>query len=154
MNMRKFEHQFEVAAPINRVVEFHWDARALRRLTPPPVFVQYHMVQPLKEGSVADFTMWLGPIPVRWIAVHRDVDLEKGFTDSMMKGPFEAWVHQHRFEALGPHRTRIIDSVQAMPGAHPFWGLISKLMWNNLRILFAYRGWRTRRILQKRMKYG
>jgi ligand-binding SRPBCC domain-containing protein len=152
MKMRIFEREFVVAAPLNKVAEFHRDARALRTLTPPPVFVQYHMVQPMREGSVADFTMWLGPIPVRWVAVHRDVDPEKGFTDAMMRGPFEAWVHQHRFEIIDANQTRIIDTVQALPGAHPFWGLISKLMWNNLPFLFAYRSWRTRRILQKHTK--
>ena len=152
MKMKIFEHQFVVEAPLDKVAEFHRDARALRILTPPPVFVQYHMVQPIREGSVADFTMWLGPIPVRWIAVHRDVDPEKGFTDAMMKGPFEAWVHEHRFVAVDAKRTRVSDTVQALPGPHPFWGLISKLMWSNLPFLFAYRGWRTKRILRKRMK--
>lgn len=150
--MRKFEHQFVVEAPIERVADFHRDARALRLLTPPPVIVQFHMVQPLREGSVADFTMWLGPIPVRWVAVHHDIDELKGFTDSMMKGPFEAWVHQHRFEAMDLKRTRIIDIVQALPGSHPFWGLISKLMWNNMPFLFKYRSWRTKRALQAHMK--
>jgi ligand-binding SRPBCC domain-containing protein len=149
MKMRLFEHQFEVAAPVKQVAMFHQDARTLRLLTPPPVLVQLHMVQPLKEGSVADFTMWLGPIPVRWVAVHRDVDPERGFTDAMMRGPFEAWVHQHRFEVLDANRTRVIDSIQALPGAHPFWGLVSKIMWNNLPLLFRYRRWQTRRVLQK-----
>ncbi len=150
--MRKFDHQFEVAAPLTRVAEFHRDARTLRLLTPPPALVQFHMVQPMREGSVADFTLWLGPIPVRWVAVHHDIDAQIGFTNSMMKGPFEAWVHQHRFEALDENRTRITDTIQALPGPHPFWGLISKLMWNNLPVLFAYRSWRTRRALEKPSK--
>jgi ligand-binding SRPBCC domain-containing protein len=147
--MKIYQHQFVVNAPLSKVVEFYWDSRTLRILTPPPVIVHFHMVQPLSEGSVADFTLWLGPIPVRWLAVHHDIDPMAGFTDSMMRGPFEAWVHQHRFEALDPHRTQIIDNIQALPGPHPFWGLVSRFMWLNLPVLFAYRSWRTKTALRK-----
>jgi ligand-binding SRPBCC domain-containing protein len=147
--MKRFEHKFEVAAPLTKVADFHRDARALRILIPPPVIVQFHLVQPMREGSVVDFSLWFGFLPVRWIAVHHDIDPQDGFTDSMMRGPFEAWVHQHRFEAVDANRTRIIDTVEALPGPHPFWGLISKLMWMNLPFLFAYRSWRTRRALEK-----
>lgn len=146
--LKRYQHQFNVSASIQSVAEFHRDARALRRLTPPPVIVQFHMVQPLREGSVADFTLWLGPIPVRWVAVHHDIHPVDGFTDSMMRGPFEAWVHTHRFEVIDADHTRIIDTVDALPGPHPFWGLISKIMWNNLPLLFSYRKWRTKRALE------
>jgi ligand-binding SRPBCC domain-containing protein len=146
--MDKFQNQFEVEATLDKVVEFHRNPQALRLLTPPPMIVQFHMVQPMREGSVVDFTLWMGPIPVRWVAIHHDIDPLSGFTDSMMKGPFEAWVHIHRFDALDSGHTRIIDTVQALPGPHPFWGFISKLMWKNLPFLFAYRRRRTRRALR------
>ena len=148
--MNRFQRQFDVQAPIEKVVEFHQDARALRRLTPPPVIVQFHMVQPLREGSVVDFTLWLGPIPVRWVAVHRDIHPVNGFTDSMMRVPFEAWVHTHHFEVLDSNQTRVIDIIEALPGPHPFWGTISKILWKSLPVLFAYRRWRTRRALESR----
>jgi ligand-binding SRPBCC domain-containing protein len=147
--MKRFEHKFEVGAPLTKVADFHKDARALRVLTPLPVIVQFHLVQPMREGSVVDFSLWFGPLPVRWVAVYHDIDPQVGFTDSMMRGPFESWVHKHRFEAVDANRTQIFDTVEALPGPHPFWGLISKLMWVNLPFLFAYRSWRTRRALGK-----
>ena len=58
--MPRFEHCFEVNAPLEAVAEFHRDARALRRLTPPPMWAQFHRVEPLGEGSKAEFTLWLG----------------------------------------------------------------------------------------------
>jgi len=150
--MKRFQYITEVAAPLQNVIDFYWNPRALKTLTPPPIIVQFHMVQPMREGSVVDFSLWFGLMPVRWVAVHHDIEPQAGFTDSMMRGPFEAWVHQHRFEKVDANRTRILDTIDALPGTPPFWGPISKFMWRNLPTLFAYRSWRTRRVLEKRRK--
>jgi len=150
--MKRYQHITEVAAPLQDVIDFFRNPCALKALTPFPIIVQFHMVQPMQEGSVVDFSLWFGVIPVRWVAVHHDIEPQIGFTDSMMRGPFEAWVHQHRFEKVNATRTRILDTVDAQPGSHPFWGAISKFMWWNLPTLFAYRGWRTRHALEKRRK--
>jgi ligand-binding SRPBCC domain-containing protein len=125
------------------VAEFHNDTSALRRLSPPPMIVQFNDVEPLAEGSVADFTMWLGPVPIRWVAVHSEVS-SAGFVDTQQKGPFKAWRHQHQFHALDEHTTEVIDTIDAEYG-----NLISRFMWLNLPVLFAYRGWRTRQTLEK-----
>ena len=147
--MRHFQHKFLVEAPISKVAEFHQDTRSLKGLTPPPIYVSFNEIQPLAENSVADFTMWLGPLPVRWVAMHSNVKPLNGFTDTQLSGPFEQWVHQHAFQSLGPNRTEIIDTVEAQPSNHVFWGLVSRFMWLNLPFLFAYRAWRTRKALEK-----
>jgi ligand-binding SRPBCC domain-containing protein len=147
--MPTFIHEFIVNTPIQPVIEFHKDARALKWLTPPPVYVQFHEIQPLGEGSRAEFTMWMGPIPIRWIAVHSDYDPQKGFTDSQVKGPFKYWEHKHSFISIDDNTTKIMDQVSAEPGSHWFWGLVSRFMWLTLPLLFTYRGWSTRRIIQK-----
>lgn len=147
--MRQYSHRFVVQASIARVAEFHRNTRALKQLTPPPLFVSFNELQPLAEDSVADFTMWFGPLPIRWVAVHTDVEPESGFTDTQAAGPFESWVHRHSFKALDGKRTEIRDDIQAVPSRHLFWGLVSRLMWLNLPVLFAYRAWRTRRTLER-----
>ncbi len=115
----------------------------MRQLTPPPLIVQFHHVDPLEEGSIADFTMWMGPIPVRWTAIHSQVT-SHGFTDKQTRGPFRAWEHRHHFQELDDGRTEVVDEIKAELG-----GLISRFMWLTLPLLFAYRGWRTRRICQR-----
>ncbi len=65
---QSFDYQFTVPAPLAAVAAFHHDARILPRLTPPPMRVQLHRVDPLGEGALADFTLWFGPLPVRWVA--------------------------------------------------------------------------------------
>jgi ligand-binding SRPBCC domain-containing protein len=148
--MRRYSHCFQVKASLKAVVEFHGDSQALKRLTPPPMFVKFNHVEPLAEGSVADFTMWLGPLPIHWVATHSDIDPMKGFTDSQTTGPFKVWIHRHSFESIDDNTTRIIDQVEAMPGNHPLWGIVSRFMWLTLPILFAYRSWQTRRALESK----
>jgi ligand-binding SRPBCC domain-containing protein len=150
--MRRFRNNFNVQASLDAVVEFHNDSRALKMLTPPPVFVQLNQVEPIDEGSVADFTMWIGPIPVHWMAKHTEVNPSVGFVDYQVEGPFLHWQHRHSFIKIDDHTTEVVDEVEAIFGEHPFWGLVSRLMWVNLPLLFAYRGWATKRALEKRKR--
>jgi len=146
--MKKYTHKFTVKAPLSAVSEFHRDSRALRMLTPPPMWVQFHQVDPLAEGSVADFTMWLGPLPVRWTAVHTQVT-PQGFEDTQQRGPFKFWRHRHTFQELNLGTTGVVDEIEAEAG-----NLVSRFMWLTLPILFAYRAWRTRRALRKAGNYA
>ncbi|MFC1878828.1 hypothetical protein ACFLZW_02830 [Chloroflexota bacterium] len=148
--MRKYSHRFSVQAPLGAVVEFHQDSRALKLLTPPPLFVTFNKVEPLAEGSVADFTMWLGPLPIHWVATHSGVDPMHGFSDSQTTGPFEVWIHRHSFESLDDNNTEIVDQIQAKPSNHPFWGIVSRIMWLSLPVLFVYRSRQTRRALERK----
>ena len=150
--MKKFTHTVQINAPIKRVAEFHSDARALKRLTMPPVFVQIHRVEPLAEDSEAEFTLWMGPLPVRWLAVHSQVDPQRGFTDTQVRGPFLYWVHRHSFVPVDENTTEIVDEVQAEISWHPFWRWVCWFMWLNLPVLFAYRGWVIRRALEAAQK--
>lgn len=145
---RKFVHRTHLKYPQAAVAKFHSDAHALRLLTPPPVFVQMHQVEPLCEGSVSDFTMWMGPVPVRWTALHHNVDVHNGFTDEQVRGPFNRWVHQHRFEPLDAASTVIVDEIEAVFGSGPWEGLISRVMWWGLPVMFAYRGMILSRVLR------
>ena len=146
--MKPFSHRFQVRAPLERVAEFHHEAGVLKLLTPPPLFLQFHELQPLGEGSISDFTMWVGPLPIRWVATHSEVDPLHGFTDTQVRGPFERWVHRHSFIKEDDNVTEVVDEIQAQPGRHPFWYLVSWFMRLTLPLLFAYRAWRTRKALE------
>jgi ligand-binding SRPBCC domain-containing protein len=149
--LQRFTFTFTVRAPLTRVAAFHNDTRALKRLTPPPIFVQLHHVEPLAEGSAASFTLWFGPLPVRWLAVHSEVDALRGFTDQQRGGPLRWWKHTHRFSALDAQTTQVSEQVEY---AHDrgWRGLLSRLLFNPpaLRFLFAYRAHATRAALEQR----
>lgn len=144
----EFRHSFVVHAPLEAVRDFHRRADSMRRITPPPVWVQLRQApETLGEGVQMDFTLWLGVLPLRWQARIENVSAN-GFDDRQVAGPFAEWLHRHRFEALDERATRVVDWVEAKLHPSLLRRLVGFLMWINLPLLFAYRAWRTRRLLQ------
>jgi len=145
--MKKFLHRFRVAAPLEAVALFHANPLALKTLTPPPFRVQLQEVEPLAENSRVRFTLWFGPIPIPWEAVHTNVS-EKGFTDTQTSGPYQSWVHQHQFVQIEPGLTEVRDEVSATYGSGLFKGLTTRLLWVGMPVLFAYRARKTTRSIE------
>lgn len=142
--MPTFDFSFAVNAPLSAVQAFHSDTSALKRLTPPPTIVQLHSIEPLAEGSVSKFTLWVGPLPLRWTALHRNVS-PRGFTDVQASGPAARWEHTHTFTPLDAATTRIDEHIEFehKPG---FWGVVTRLLFSrpNLLLMFTYRKFATR----------
>lgn len=143
--MPTFDYTFEVAAPLEAVSRFHKDTSVLKKLTPPPLIVQIHNFEPMGEGSKADFTLWFGPLPLRWQAVHSDVG-PQGFTDTQIKGPLKSWRHTHRFEPIGESRTLVREHIEYEHDSG-LRGVRSRLLFSplGLRLLFTARKLITRR---------
>ncbi|WP_322799992.1 SRPBCC family protein [Thermoflexus sp.] len=143
----KFHHSFDVQAPQEAVIRFHQDPMALERLTPPLLGLRWELREPLAPGSRVRFSFGLGPLRIRWTARHEEVSPE-GFVDEQEEGPFARWRHRHRFEAIGPDRTRIVDAIEADLPASPLRRVVAWAIWLGLPLLFAYRAWQTRRALE------
>jgi len=145
-----FDYTFTVNAPLTKVVEFHHDSRILKRLTPFPIIMQVHKFEPLGEGSISDFTLWLGPLPVHWVAVHSNVDFSRGFTDTQQQGPFQVWRHTHTFTPEDENITRMSEHIEYEH--FPGWrGLLSRLVFPKvgLYFTFTYRKIVTRRAVER-----
>ena len=147
--MPTFDYQFTVRASLGDVSRFHANTIALKRLTPPPVIVQLHDIEPLGEGSISKFTLWLGPFPIRWTAKHRDVG-ERGFTDVQIHGPAKRWEHTHTFTPVSDEITRVTEHIE-YEHATGRRGLVTRVLFSrvNLRMLFAYRKLMTRWSVRK-----
>ena len=147
--MPVFDYQFTVAASQAAVRDFHRDTSALKLLTPPPTIVQLHDIEPLAEGSVSKFTLWVGPLPLHWTAVHRDVS-DQGFTDIQAEGPAKKWEHTHRFIRIADTLTEINEHIE-FEHKRGFWGLVTRFLFArpNLYVMFTYRKWVTRRNLAR-----
>lgn len=147
--MKHFDHSFVVEAPIEVVREFHQDTSALKALTPPPMIARMHRIDQLAEDSISEFTLWLGPIPIHWCAIHRDVSLDQ-FTDVQVDGPAKSWAHTHRFIDLGDRRTRVDDHIEyeLHPGLK---GFLSQLLFCKIGLvaLFTWRKLATRRVCRR-----
>jgi ligand-binding SRPBCC domain-containing protein len=144
----KYKHRFDVNAPLAAVAEFHARSASMGAITPPPVVVRVHRAPArLDDGDEMDFTMWLGPLPVRWLARIEDVS-PTGFTDRQLRGPFGHWIHRHTFVPVDETTTAVVDEIELEFRSHPWWRLLGLGMWLSLPFLFAYRGWKTQHHIQ------
>ena len=142
--MPLFEFSFTVNAPLKAVADFHSDTAALKTLTPPPMIVQIHEIEPMGEGSVSRFTLWFGPLPIRWKAIHSNVS-QNGFTDTQAEGPARKWAHTHTFTPINDRQTQISEHIVYEHGSG-FWGFLTRFLFAkpNLFVMFTYRKWITR----------
>ena len=147
--MPVFDYRFTVRASLEAVHEFHRDTSALNRLTPPPTIVQLQEIEPLGEGSISRFTLWVGPLPLRWEAVHRGVS-EHGFTDVQSQGPAKKWEHTHTFTPVTEGTTEIREHIEYEHKTR-FWGIVTRLLFArpNLYLMFTYRKLATRWYLRE-----
>ena len=146
-----FEYRSVMRTSMDAIRRFHEDPRALPLLTPPPLLVQIMRDDrvSLTEGEI-EFKLWFGPVPVRWLARHEPGSTSTSFGDRMLEGPMALWVHEHRFRPAA-NGVELMDHITL---AHPSgWrGVLTRLVFDglSLRLLFAYRHWRTNRAVARR----
>ena len=147
--MSEFDYTFTVNAPQSDVVAFHHDTSVLKTLTPPPIIVQIHSYEPLGEGSEANFTLWFGPFPIHWKAIHSNVN-ENGFTDTQARGPLKRWRHTHQFSAISNEVTRVSEHID-YEYKNGIQGLTGRLLFSKpaLFLLFTARKLITTRQVRK-----
>lgn len=147
-NWSMYHHRFRVQASLARVAEFHSRADSMPNITPPFIRVKIHRAPAvLVNGDKMDFTMWLGPLPVRWLAQIEEVS-PAGFSDRLLRGPFTEWIHRHTFIAVDEHTTEILDEITLQIKPHLLWGPVGLGMRLGLPVLFAFRAWKTKRMLE------
>jgi ligand-binding SRPBCC domain-containing protein len=142
----RFEHRFRVRASQEQVAAFHATPRSLKAITLTPMTI-HRAPDVFTDGDEIEFTLWLGPVPVRWHGAVEDISVE-GFTDTQVAGPFRSWRHRHTFVRVSSAETEVHDVVEAHLRPHIVWGPAALLIWIGLPALFAFRGWRTRRRLE------
>lgn len=145
----RYTHRFTVKAPLSSVAAFHQEPDSLGAITPPPVRVKLlYAPEPLSRGGEMAFNLCLGPLRIKWVAYLEDSS-QAGFTDRQLSGPFAEWVHRHSFVRLDAQRTEVIDQIHVRLKPHLLWGLVGSGFVLGLPVMFAYRGWKTRRLLER-----
>lgn len=144
----RYQHTFDVQAALEDVSQFHRRSTSLGTITPPLLQLQMDSAPDiLQDDDVMNFTLGLGPLTVAWKARIENQSLY-GFTDVQLEGPFKRWSHQHTFVPLGDDATRVLDEIEFALRPHPLWWLIGAVMALGLPLMFRYRAWKTRRILE------
>jgi uncharacterized protein (TIGR01777 family) len=129
--------------PASAGAVFDWHTRpgAFERLNPPfdPVEVVEHSGG-IAVGSRAVLRIRLGPLKLKWVAVHTALHEGASFSDRQLSGPFALWESTHRMVPDGLEHSFLEDEVRyrlplgwvgALGGG--------KLARAKLEALFAYR---------------
>jgi uncharacterized protein (TIGR01777 family) len=97
---------------------FGWHERpgAFERLAPPWERIEVvERAGGIGEGARATFRVRVGPVWLRWVAVHRDYVRGRQFVDQQVEGPFAHWIHRHLFEPEGTGACRYTDRIEFRP---------------------------------------
>lgn len=104
--MRTYQLVREQILPISleEAWRFFSTPRNLERLTPDGMgftILPPFNDEPMFEGQRISYIVrpLLG-IPLKWETLIKHVDEPRSFTDQQVKGPFEFWVHTHKFESV------------------------------------------------------
>jgi uncharacterized protein len=100
--------------PVSSDELFAWYERpgAFERLNPPfdPVEIE-ERVGGLEVGSRTVIRTKVGPVTQRWVAEHTAYEKGRLFRDEMRSGPFEKWVHSHRFQPVSKDSSVLEDEI-------------------------------------------
>ncbi|AKG21075.1 SRPBCC family protein [Calothrix sp. 336/3] len=148
--MLHFKYSSVINAPVEVVWKFHERMDVLQLLTPP-----WQPVQVLRRegglhiGAITEFRLFLGPLPLRWLARHTEYEEYKLFTDEQISGPFDSWVHHHIFTPENG-KTRLTDDISlGIPGGETSEFIGGWLVQLQLEAMFRYRHQVTQRECEK-----
>jgi ligand-binding SRPBCC domain-containing protein len=133
------------------VWQFHERSDILQLLTPPWQPLQVVRREGgLAVGAITEFRLFLGVLPLTWLARHTEYEKNQYFTDVQISGPFDSWVHRHLFEPEGD-KTKLTDDISyVMPGGDTVEFIGGWLVQAQLEAMFRYRHFVTKRECETR----
>ncbi|WP_416839892.1 SRPBCC family protein [Haloferax sp. DFSO52] len=155
--MPVYQRRTRVAAPLERVWEFHSDISGLEALTPEWMGLEVGAVRTpdvddetgeLVVGTEIELSMrpfGVGPRQ-QWVSriiAREERETTAWFRDDMVGGPFRKWVHTHRFAADGDE-TIIEDRVEYELPLGPLGGVAGVFGGVGLEPMFRDRHKRTK----------
>lgn len=115
--MPVFNWRSAMPAPASEVFAWHARPGALERLMPP--WQRFRSIERtgtgIQDGARIVFEVGVGPVWVRWVALHSGYQEGRVFRDEQIQGPFDAWLHTHRFIPEDDKTSWIEDHVDYEP---------------------------------------
>lgn len=154
--MPEFRHRSRLPFTPEDVFEWHMRPGALERLTPPWTEVRVRERSGgIHDGGEVVLAIQQGPTELTWVVRHTDFEEGRLFRDEQVSGPFQRWVHSHRFLPSEDGGSIMEDEVQWEPplgaaGRMFAAGFIEK----ELKRLFVFRHARLRHDLDLHARYA
>jgi len=113
-----FIYRSIMPAAAHDVFAWHERPTALLELLPSSGFARVlSRSGGIRDGGRIVFTLGVGPLRIRWEAVHFGYVQDEQFCDEQVRGPFRVWRHTHRVTPLSTSSCRLEDRVEyALPG--------------------------------------
>ena len=135
-----FSRSIDLDHPRDAVWAWHLRPGALTRLTPPFESSEVESSGGIADGAKVVVRARVAPaVDTIWTMQHYDVAPPERFRDRMLRGPFDRWDHLHRFDALGPGRTRATDEISWTLPLGPLGALGDGMVRRRLERMFGYR---------------
>jgi ligand-binding SRPBCC domain-containing protein len=129
--------------PLEEVFPFFADAFNLQELTPP--FLDFRVLTPgplpMAVGTRIDYRLSLRGVPIRWQSEITAWEPPHRFVDEQRRGPYRAWIHEHRFTAKDGGTVVEDDVRYGVPGGRLAHALFVR---RDVERIFAYREERLR----------
>jgi uncharacterized protein (TIGR01777 family) len=135
-----FSRTVRINRSVEEVFSWHENAAALPRLTPPWERVEVvSQSGGIQDGARVVVRSKVGPIWTTWAMEHFGYDKGRLFCDRQLAGPFNSWVHFHRFAPISDDVCELTDEIHY---TLPF-GLLGQVgaafTRGKLERMFAYR---------------
>jgi hypothetical protein len=136
------------------VWNFHATLDALEALTPPGTRVRLPEPRPTPGPGVRFVIVVSQPpvfYPLPWECVFTAWEPPLRFIDEQgNRGPWKRWWHEHRFEFVDEHTTRLIDTIEYEPPLGPLGAIADRIfLRKTIGQTFRYRHARTADLLQR-----
>ena len=152
--MNMFTKSIDINCSKEKAFEFHTDTNNLKLITPPGIQVEILSISlPLKLGSEIKLRITqFGFIKNTWHIKLTDFIKDKLITDTQQSGPFEKWIHRHKFEGSG-NTCKMTDEVEYELPFGIFGKLADKVLVSKLiEKQFEYRHKATKQLLEGKLK--
>jgi len=112
---QRIEHTVRLSVDVSAAFAWYTDLENVRRMTPPELHLRILKAEtPLKMGSRVLFSVRpkFVPFEINWLLQVEDFQQDQRFSEKLVTGPFEHWVHSHEFVALADGGCTIIDRIE------------------------------------------
>ncbi len=148
------ESAIDIDVPVEKLWEFHEEARNLLRVSPPTLRLEVIGENArVSAGAHIALRIRLPGRTVEWESVITECRKPYSFTDTAVRSPFQSWRHQHLFQPLPNGGARLIDRIEYEPPRGPLGALFNRFLGERqMRGLLAYRQQKTKALLEEGRK--